>query len=152
MTTAPTKKDCRTCALEWVDSHRCDDCHGQNGYKNWIAVRAAPTAPQPNTEPEPMSNERIIKLAREVLEKPVIDGKPAALQLAEGIARAIESAAADAWRSHIAARDAELERRIADLTTYRPFSDGPLPGMVRGGDYVKLSDVRAAIDRAGGKA
>lgn len=33
----PVVRDCRNCALEFVDSHRCDTCHKQNGYKNWTA-------------------------------------------------------------------------------------------------------------------
>ena len=40
----------------------------------------------------PLTEEQIIKIARTVLEQPTQDGKPAAWQLAQGIARAVEAA------------------------------------------------------------
>ena len=40
----------------------------------------------------PLTEEQIIRIARTVLEQPTQDGKPAAWQLAQGIARAIEQA------------------------------------------------------------
>lgn len=33
--TTAHERGCATCVLCYVDSHRCDDCYGQNGWKNW---------------------------------------------------------------------------------------------------------------------
>ena len=48
----------------------------------------------PVTPPQrkPLTEGEIIKVARKVLEHPIEDGKPAALQLAVGVARAVERA------------------------------------------------------------
>jgi len=62
-----------------LGSVRCPRCW------EMMSVPAAPA-------PVPLTDEQIVALAREVLEQPTQDGKPAAWQLAEGIARAIERA------------------------------------------------------------
>jgi hypothetical protein len=32
-----TERGCHTCALQMVDTHRCDSCHRSNGWANWVA-------------------------------------------------------------------------------------------------------------------
>ena len=58
------------------------------GGRNWTPLYTHP----PRREWKGLTDQEIVNLARGVLEKPVNDGKPAAWQLADGIARAIEAA------------------------------------------------------------
>lgn len=66
-----------------------------------------------------LTDERIIEIAREVMERPVDDGKPAAWQLAEGVARAIEAEAT----APLLARIAELEKELAQCRDAFPVPD-----------------------------
>lgn len=94
------------------------------------------------TQPEPFSDEDIMKIAREAAAGGAFrrDGSTSLR-----VGRAIESATADAWRSHLAAMDAEV---AALREALQRILDWDAAGMALTDNHI--AQARVAIDRAGG--
>lgn len=165
MTTTPTTPQPHTgvrcmCVLTGCRAGPGCPHYGANCRKHIEHVAQQPTTPQPLTQPEPLSDERIKDFVRRTTGHPAGDSLVGRTQLREFCDR-VESATAEAWRSHIAARDAEVAALLGVLREVREaihFANESPGGAISDTIWMMhrpetlLDFIDAAIDRAGGKA